>query len=131
MIEHTRALALEGGLGLLYAIASISGALGGCAVSCYYVTHDQAPRWAFAVVYTMIGLIFGALTFAGLAVIDHPVPSPHHLILYAAAGGTIASLAMASLNMTVKLIFKRLGLEVQITLRKSGQERRDHTEAGL
>lgn len=125
MIDQGKALVVDGGLAILYAVAAVSGALGGCTVSCYYITHDKTPRWAFAVVYIIIGLIFGALTFAGLEAIDHPFGSAHHIVLYSAAGGTIAAVVMASLNLTVKMIFKHLGIELQVTLRRPNEERRD------
>ena len=122
--QSAKDLVVNGLLAVLYAIAAISGALGGCAASCYYMTHDKAPRWAFAVAYTVVGCVFGVVTFAGLALL-HPPASIHLLVLYSLGGGAAGAVALGSANLTVRILLRHLGVEVAVTMRKAGEERRD------
>jgi predicted membrane-bound spermidine synthase len=112
---------------ILYAIAAIAGGLGGCAAGCYYLTHDKRPQWAFVVAYMVLGVVFGVLTFALLSAY-HFEPNLHRLVLYAAAGGLGGALALASANFTVRLLFRKLGLEIQFTMRKGKRNRRSEDD---
>ena len=109
---------------VLYAIVAVSGGLGGCAAGCYYLTHEKRPRWAFAVSYMVLGMVFGVITFAILASYHFDVDSIHKLILYSLLGGTCGAVMLASANMTVRLLFRKLGVEIQLTMKKTGEENR-------
>lgn len=113
---------------LLYVIAAIAGGLGGCAAAAYYTTHTSAPRLHFTIAYVLLGAVFGIVALSALAV--WPVmelDSLHHVILYALLSGSAGSLALISANVTIMVILKRLGIELQITMRKSGEERRSNS----
>jgi hypothetical protein len=122
-------LAVDVVIGFFYAIAAVSGGIGGCAVSCYYLTHDKHPRLAFASAYTVIGIVFGILTFAGVSLLGYEIDgSVHKLILYAAAGGFVSAITLASVNMSVRIMLKRLGMEVELTVRRSPTHDRRESE---
>lgn len=111
---------------ILYVIAAVSGGLGGCAAGCYYLTHDKRPRLAFAVSYALLGVVFGVITFAVISAYHFPeLDSVHKAILFSIIGGLAGAVMLASANLTVLLLFRKLGIEIQITMRKSGEDRRD------
>lgn len=111
-------------LGILYAIATIAGALGGCAAGMHYYANAKTARAAFILAYVILGGIFGVVFFAGASVLNFSVASIHELVLYSLVAGSAGSVMLFSANWTVKAIFKRLGVEVEVTLRKGGEERR-------
>lgn len=111
---------------VLFAIASISGLLGGCAASGYYLTHALKVRVAFVVAYIMLGVAFGVLTLAGLTIIaPGHVGTVPEVILYSLGGGAAGAIMLASANTTVSFIFRRLGLEVRFTFRRDKENRRE------
>lgn len=110
--------------GVLYAIATISGALGGCASGMHYYATAKTAKASFVLAYMILGAIFGVIFFAGASVFSISVATVHELILYSIGAGTAGSVMLFSANWTVKAIFKRLGVEVEVTLRKGGEDRR-------
>lgn len=123
-MEQEQKVIIDTMVAVLYAVAAISGALGGCATSCYYMTHDKHPRWTFAIAYTIMGVVFGILTYAGLAIYHRP-ETVDMLVVSSIAGGAAGALALGAANLTVRLILRRLGVEVAFTVRKAGEDRRD------
>lgn len=121
---------LDGWVLLFYAIAAVSGGMGGCASALYYVMHGQRRAgMAFVCAYTVLGIIFGVITLAGLAIYQYPITDVNHLVLWAAGGGAAGSVALATTNWTVRAIFKQVGIDVELTFRRSkNEERRDQKE---
>ena len=116
--------------GILYAIASIAGALGGCAAGAHYYATARTAKLAFVLAYMILGAIFGIIFFASVSVFSFFVlHSVHELILYSLVAGSAGSVMLFSANWTVKTIFKRLGVEVEVTLRKGNEERRRHDDS--
>lgn len=108
----------------LYALAIIIGMLGGCASGLYYYTHVQHARWGFVLAYILLGGISGVATLAGAAALDLLPGTVHQAVLLLLLSGSAGSIAIFSANWTVRLIFQRLGLEVQVTMRRDSEERR-------
>jgi hypothetical protein len=109
---------------LLYAVAAVCGAVGASAPAAHYYLHSKHPSVFFFIAYLIAGLAFGIVTLAGAIIFISPPATMDQLIFITAAGGTAGSLTLASANWSLGIILRRLGLEVQWTIRKSGEERR-------
>lgn len=112
---------------LLYAIAAVSGGMGGCATALHILKRSHSNKksaLALVCAYVVLGIVFGVLTLAGLYVLERPPSTVHHLILEAAFGGSCGSVALAFVNWSAKLVFEKFGVKVQVTLRHDDDERR-------
>jgi len=112
------------GVAVLYATAAIFGLVGGCAVGIQQVMAAQR-KTAFVLAYAIIGSV-AAVGFMAMTSVFNvwAATSIHEHILYSMIVGGAVALTVFSANMTVKVLFKRLGIEVQITTRKPTEERR-------
>lgn len=116
-------------LALLYAIAAISGALGGCAVAIRTMKAESHAKTVFLGAYVILGFVFGIVTLATVFITGHAPDDVHQLILMTGAGGAAGTMALATSNWAVRAVLKRFGLEVQVTFRKDADERRVTYEA--
>lgn len=103
---------------VLYAIAAISGCLGAGAVAGYDVLRGKPMRLSYIAAYAIIGLVLGLINMAygtamGLHANDLDSVIGSSIILGAA--GTIA---LASMNISSKWIFRRLGVEVELNVKR-------------
>lgn len=119
------------GIAVLYATAAVFGFVGGCAVGIQQVLGGS-KRAAFILAYAIIGCVgalgFFAATHVWGVLSGFQPKSFHELVLYSILVGGSISVCIFSANQTVKIIFNRLGLEVQITTRKHRQDRRHHED---
>lgn len=113
---------------VLYAVAAISGGLGGCAAASVYFTHAQKSRLPFVVAYFMLGVCFGIITLACMLVYDWTLSNINEIVMYAGTAGAAGATALASANFSAKAYLRRLGLEVQVTVRSPDEERRNEDE---
>lgn len=114
---------------LLYAIAAISGAMGGCASALYHLSHGgKQAFYAFAAAYAFMGLVFGVITIAVLVMYGEGPKDIHELILFSFIGGGGGSIALLSTNWTVRAVLRKFGLDVQLTIRPESEERRSNDE---
>lgn len=115
---------IDPGLLVLYAIAAISGGLGGAIAGAYYATHSNKPRVAMLAAYFILGVVFGAVTLMVSIFIHHTPADMNTLSLEALVGGLAGAITLASANFTARLIFRYLGIEIQFTARQRGEDRR-------
>lgn len=108
----------------MYALAAVSGGLGGCAAASFYFTHGKQLRWPFVLAYFVLGIAFGVITLAIMIVGNFNVDDMNKVIIYSGFAGTSGSIVLASANLSAKAYFKRLGIEVQVTLRRPEEDRR-------
>lgn len=114
------------GVGTLYAFAAIFGFVGGCGAGLHYLSQHRNSRLPFVLAYALIGAISGITYFAISNIYGIMVAKNiHELVLNCIVVGSACSLVMFTANTTVKFIFERFGIEVQITTRKDKEERRD------
>lgn len=115
------------GVAVLYAIAAIFGLVGGCAVGIHQVLGAK-KRMAFITAYAIIGAVaslgFMASTHVYATLKGLQAETFHELALYSMVVGGAVALTVFSANQTVKILFNRLGIEVQFTTRQAKQERR-------
>lgn len=108
---------------LLYAIAAISGGLGGCAAAGYQTLKGSRPRASFFLAYVSLGVLFGALTFAYGATFGIGINSLDTLIGPSMLAGFGGSLSLASSNISARWLLHRLGVEVEVTVKRKDKRR--------
>lgn len=104
---------------MLYALAAISGGLGGCAVASSEVLRGKSPRLAFVMAYAMVGAVFGILTIAWGALFGIDTASVDSIIGNAVLVGAAGSITLASTNMSARWVLKRLGIEVEVKVKRT------------
>lgn len=108
-----------------YAVAAISGGLGGCGVAAHQVLRGGKPRLSYVVAYGIIGIMFGVLALAYGTFIGVTGQSMDSIIGNSVLAGAVGSITLASTNISARWILKRLGIEVQVTVRRRDDERRN------
>lgn len=108
---------------LLYALAAISGGLGGCAIAGHKHLTGQKMRLSYFFAYALIGAVFGVLFAAyGLVITSQ---HPTEIIGPALLAGMVGSMSLGSMNWIARITLKHLGVEIQVTMRKSEEDRRN------
>ena len=108
---------------LLYALAAISGGLGGCTIAGQRLLTGKPMRFSFFIAYAVVGATFGLLFAAyGLILVDD---HPSKIIAPSILAGMAGSMLLGSVNWTARIILKHLGIEIQVTMRKYEEDRRD------
>lgn len=113
---------------ILYAIAAISGGMGGCASALYHLknkNNDHVATKAFMIAYIILGLVFGILTITLLILADRGPADVHQLILFSFGGGVVGSVGLLSTNWTIRAVLRHFGIDVQLTI-KPTEDRKDN-----
>lgn len=103
---------------LMYALAAISGGLGGCAMASSHVLRGKPARAAYILAYGMVGVVFGVLTLAWGANFGVDTRSIDSVIGNSILVGGAGSLALASTNISARWVLKRLGIEVEVSVKR-------------
>lgn len=114
---------------LLYTIAAIAGALGGCGAGAVLaLTSKTKVRQMQIVAYIVIGLVTGlfVLSFGYLFGVD--TDNEPTLARWALLMGLMVPLSLFSQNYAISAVLKRFGFEMEFTLRRNKEERRDHVK---
>ncbi len=106
---------------VMYALAAISGGLGGCAVAGQYVLRGGTARLSYMLAYIIIGVMFGVLVLAYGATFGVESSSIDQVIGNSIIAGAAGSLSLASSNISARWVLKRLGIEVQVTVKRRGE----------
>lgn len=107
---------------IVYALAALSGGLGGCVVWSYYTkTHTRIT--AFVLAYAIMGLVFGLVAAAVMSIFVREV-SIHELLLYSLFAGFGGTAAIFGVNWGAGVAFRWKHFEVKFTVRKPTQDRR-------
>lgn len=103
---------------IIYALAIISGGLGGCTVAAHQLIRGRSIRPSFFLAYTIIGGVFGLLA----ASYGHFVQGGqwHQIIGPALIAGASGAVVLSATNLSARFILKRLGIEVVVTVKKQG-----------
>lgn len=105
----------------VYALAAISGGLGGAVVWSYYARHGKRA-FAFILSYSIIGLVFGVVS-AALMLLFYDWRF-HEVILYSIASGFGGTTAIFGINWGAGVALRWRNFEVKFTVRRPQQERR-------
>ncbi len=110
---------------LAYAIVAISGASGGCLVVAHRAVIGQSVTGIHLLAYAFIG---GVMSVAGMAalvllgvVVDIGIPF-EQLLLAGLLLGVTGCLALASANLSIRFILRRLGIEVDVNIKRIGSD---------
>ncbi len=102
---------------VMYALAAISGGLGGCAIAGHHVLRGRSMRVSYLLAYFIVGATFGVLMLAYGAAFTDGMHSLDRLIGQSVIAGAAGSLTLASTNLSARWVLKRLGIEVVVTVR--------------
>lgn len=109
---------------LVYAIATISGGLGGCTVAAHRLLSGREMRVSFALAYALIGSVFGILTAAyGAVILDFT--SAQDIIGPAVLAGSGGAIALSGANITARAVLKRLGVEIVVSVKDTRDGQND------
>lgn len=100
---------------VMYALAAISGGMGGCAIAGHHVLRGRSMRLSYLLAYIIVGATFGVLALAygitaGLSL--------DTLIGHSIMAGAAGSITLASTNLSARWMLKRLGIEIEVTVRE-------------
>lgn len=105
---------------LLFALAAISGGLGGCSIASHRLITGRKMRLSFFLAYGIVGAAFGILFCAFGWVVSDSHPS--QIIGPSLASGMVGALCLGSVNWTARIILKHFGVEVVVTMKKTEKE---------
>lgn len=110
---------------VLYAIAAVSGGLGGATVAAHHLLiGKRQARSAYFAAYAVIGATFGLLVAAYGAFVLSP-ENYTDVIGPSVAAGAVGALVLSGANFTVGFILRRLGIEVEVNLRRQRNQNND------
>ena len=109
-------------LALAYAIVGISGASGGCLVVAQRAVRGKTVTAVLLLAYAFIGGVFGVAGASVLSLFSEMGNSLERLMLMGLVMGVAGSVALASANLSIRLILRRLGIEVDMTIKKIGDD---------
>ncbi len=102
----------------LYVIAAISGAAGGCLVAAHHVLRGRNVTALFVAAYGFVGLVFG-LSGVIVVVLFTPIElTIERTILLGLIFGAVGSTTLAGANLSARIIMRRLGIEVDVSIHK-------------
>ena len=104
-------------IAFLYTLAAISGAAGGCMIVAHQVLRGRSVTRMFIMAYAFIGLIMGLAGIAALTLLGIDL-SFEYVLLAGLVFGAAGSSALAGANLSARFIMSRLGIEVDISVRR-------------
>jgi len=118
-------------IGILFVVASITGAIGGCAGAAHiFLMQDKPIRLLQLIAYGVIGMFLGLLSFGIIAAGTYfgmiEIHSIEALIGFTLAFGFGGSLFLSGTNIIIQWTTKHLGdWEIKFTARPDSLDRRD------
>lgn len=110
---------------LLFALAAISGGLGGCAVSAQQFLSEGGAgktqmRCSWVIAYGLIGVMFGLL-FAAFGWVTVESHDPFDVIGPSVICGFVGASALGGVNTTARFLLSRLGIEVEVNVKRKDE----------
>lgn len=109
---------------IIYAIAAVTGALGGCAAGAHVFLSRKGFRIAFVLAYAVIGAavsvgVAGSILWQlGQPISKLSDAAVHQIITSSMFGGMLGALALSLLHMASKIVLKWRGIEIEVVARK-------------
>lgn len=117
-------------LGVLFILAAITGAIGGCAGAAHiFLTQSKPIRLIQIIAYGVLGMFFGLLSFGLLAAGKHygvlDIESVEAMIGFSLSFAFLGTLFLSGTNVIIYWTTKHFGKwEVKFTARQESEERR-------
>lgn len=105
-------------LAFLYVVAAVSGAAGGCLVAAHHVLRGRNVTRLFIGAYSFVGLVFGltgVMVVAGFTNIELTL---ERTFLTGLIFGVVGSTTLAGANLSARIIMRRLGIEVDVSVHR-------------
>lgn len=115
---------------LMYALAAISGGLGGCTAFGVNTLQGSTPRLSYVMAYIFIGITFGLLVFIYGNMFGVPVTTMGDVIGASIIAGACSSLSLASTNFSARWVLKKLGIEIEVKVKKLRNNNTGNKNAG-
>ena len=110
----------------VFFVVLITGAIGGCAAG-FAKERGFVKRKIGIAILSVIGYastgIFGSLFVIGMGASIGRFETFEDLIFWSLASGFATSIALVSNNLMAKLIIKKLGIEIEVDLRRIEKEK--------
>lgn len=84
------------------------------------ILRGQKPRLSYILAYGILGMVFGVLAMAYGAMFGLDT-SMDKLIGNSVLAGSIGSFTLAATNISARVLLKRLGIEIQVTVKRKGE----------
>lgn len=114
----------EDALAIVYLVAAVSGASGACLVAAHKVLHGRNISILIFVAYAIVGAVLSVAMVSYLFVFMRPQMDLSEIVLYSIVAGVTGSMALAGTNMTARFIMRRLGIEVDISVKRAEENDR-------
>lgn len=108
-----------------YVIAAISGTSGGCLIAAHHILRGRPIARMIIGAYMFIGAVFGVAGIAVMALFTDTNFDFNKLIIAGLIFGVVGSTALAGANLSARILFRRLGIEVDVTVKRTGRRERD------
>lgn len=103
---------------LAYAIVAVSGASGGCLVAAHHAIRGRSVTAMLLLAYAFIGGVFAVAGVAALLLFSPFQVTLERLLLIGMVLGVSGSVALAGANLSVRFLLRRLGIEIDIEVRR-------------
>jgi hypothetical protein len=117
---------------MIYAIAAVTGALGGCAAGAHVFLYREGFRIAFVLAYAVIGAavsvgVAGSILWQiGQPLSDLSDAALHQVIMASMFSGMVGSFALSLLHVASKIVLRWRGIEIEVVARKYN-DKKDQT----
>lgn len=109
---------------LAYAIVAVSGASGGCLVAAQRAMRGRSVTTMLVLAYAFVGAVFAVAGMAAVLLVTLFQIDFGRLVLIGLILGVTGTTALAGANLSVRFLLRRLGVEVDISVRRT-QERQE------
>lgn len=100
--------------------AIVTGAVGGCVACFQHARTRRETVLAYAVAYAMTGAFGALMALAGVSVfMPKVITGWASLFIVSGLSGIIVSSALAAGNLSMRFILAKLGLEVEVSIKKA------------
>lgn len=103
---------------LAYAIVAVSGASGGCLVAAHHAIRGRSVTAMLLLAYAFIGGVFAVAGVAAMLLFSPFQITLERLLLIGMILGVAGSVALAGANLSVRFILRRLGIEIDVEVRR-------------
>ena len=104
--------------------AIVTGAIGGCVACFQHARTRRETVVAYTVAYAITGA-FGALMLVAGLMVFYPtmIKGWASLLMVSGISGAVVSAAMAAGNLSMRFILGKLGMEVEVSIKKTEKDK--------